>query len=301
MLAILASLALLYLGASVLPSKPFTHGSEFCTSGAPSAPTGATNWGFSKCLFYVKFTDLTKVDLNNTKNCSSGYAWFTNLTWFGGGGGDSPTPSGNMSINANGMGLLASTNTDNLSLLTAVSTSGAAYNGSYCGYLFDASKGFFVQMVASLNSAVEGNPHSSFWMMPLPHLNQGITTWVEDDIMEVVDSSGALSNLHQWTGASNTQLNAGCQVISGAIDTALHTYAKAIVPMSLNSGTGRRESCVDGVHKTAADVTYTSSASAPCSTGSPTGVYSVADTMSYILILGGPFIAVQSVQVWGPP
>jgi hypothetical protein len=302
MLAILLTSALALLGA-IPPNhaKGFWHGQPLLCSGSTlSVPAAASSYGFNTCQFAVQFTDLTRVDVNNTKSCSSNYAFFAQTTWPNAFLGDAPTPAGNMSINANGMGLLASTNTDNVSLTSAVSTGGT----NYCGYVLNGAAGAFIDIVASLNSSVEGNPHSSLWMFPVEGVAFGMVPVVEDDVLEVLDSSGnQLSNLHQWNSASvQYQLNSGCQLFGTGVDTNLHEYGKAIIPAAINGGIGLRQSWLDGVHKTAADVSYSSSTVSSCAqSGSPTGVYSVGDSEHFLIILGGPFIAIKSVSVWVAP
>lgn len=291
----LAVLACLLGLVAASKSPAWVHGAAPVCVGQGSVPAGASTRGFNTCAYFISFPNLNQVDINNTGSCSSGYRWFTKVAYPNAFIGDTPTPPGNMSINGSGMGLLASTNTDNASLLSIYGSSSTIW----CGDVFDGGKGFYVEIVGSYNSSAEGNPHTSFWMMPLTLFLTGADPFVEEDALEVVDTSGPTSNMHQWASIAPTHISlASCMTYGSNQNTSLHTYGRLVYPMALNSGTGLRESWLDNAHQTGADVTYTASGTPTCVSGTHNGLFSVADTQKYVLILGGPFIAVNSITVW---
>lgn len=261
-------------------------------------PAGAAAWGLTKLEANFTFTNLNSVDVNNSGNCT--YSWFTQVAWpTGSFAGDTPTPPGNISLNSNGMGLLVSTNGDNVSLQSIYGPGGT----SWCGYVLDGTKKAYIEFNAAINIGLSsGNPHTTLWMLPLTNFTTGTNPFVEDDIFEGV-SSAETTNLHQWTnGGITASLTSVCEIaLTQVSDLNLHAYGRLIVPAALNSGTGLRQLYIDNVHQTGADLTY--SATGPpnaCSDNNANGTFSSADTQ-YNIILGGPIISLNYVRVWVAP
>jgi hypothetical protein len=265
-------------------------------------PAGAKAWNFNRRLQFIDFTTQAPIDINNTNQ--SAYQFFVNMALSDGWGAGAPvTPSSAFTTVANGTNIAISTQ-DNSSMFSLSDRGLGASPNNYYDLEFSAGAGFYIEFNAAIDKSLESSEHTAFWMAPREAMtgSRGSGNWVEDDILEIVDSSGTmLQNLHRWANSVlKSSLVSGSQNFGTLNDTNLHTYGRAAIPASLNGGLSKREIWLDGVHQTANDVIFSASGTcAQCTDNTTVGMYSEADGDHYVVIVGGP-VTLKSIQVWGP-
>lgn len=275
---------------------------------SPAQPAAAASYGFNNLAFFDDFLSLSTIDVNNTQN--PGYNWYP--SWFNFGTASTYTvhPASTFSVNNS----ILTWNPTN-----QVGRQGGAFGSAYFnsttktftkGFMTNPGKGFYAEVYMQFGATpgLSNNWFPAFWswdggvwVYNSPSTAYGSNRFSELDFMEY--QPGYDVQTYDYSSAGTVgRTNTGYPAI--ADPTAWHKYGMLWAPQNLNGGTGLLQTWVDGVHYSAADVTYSSTTiSAKASGGATTGWMSGLDTSALGLMINFQTgyqwpIQVDYVQVW---